>query len=136
MNPIDPRVAANADLSEKEKTEARGGFILAWKTDSLPAEIQGPWTDYHGTVQPLVDKSGAIVRFADMPPGGRSPMHQTHSLDFGLVVQGEVVLELDDGVQEVVKQGELVVQRGTIHAWINKSDDWNRIMFVMLPAKT
>lgn len=63
-------------------------------------------------------------------------MHQTHSLDFGLVVKGEVVLELDDGVQEVVKQGELVVQRGTIHAWINNSDDWNRIMFVMLPAKT
>jgi len=49
-------------------------------------------------------------------------MHTTDSVDFDVVVFGEVVLELDDGVEAILKPGDCVVQNGTRHAWHNRSD--------------
>lgn len=62
-------------------------------------------------------------------------MHRTISLDFGIVVFGEIVLELDDGVETVCKAGDVVVQRGTIHAWHNRTDQMTRMIFVLLPSE-
>lgn len=62
-------------------------------------------------------------------------MHQTISLDFGVVVTGEVVLEMDNGVETTVKPGDTVVQRGTIHAWHNRTNKIARVLFVLVPAE-
>ena len=61
-------------------------------------------------------------------------MHRTLSLDYGLVLSGQVDMELDDGVITHLKSGDVVVQRGTIHAWINNSADWCRMVFVLIEA--
>lgn len=50
-------------------------------------------------------------------------MHTTDSVDFDVVVSGEVVMELDDGVETLLKAGDCVVQNGTRHAWHNRSAD-------------
>jgi uncharacterized cupin superfamily protein len=50
-------------------------------------------------------------------------MHTTDSVDFEVVVSGEVVMELDDGVETLLKAGDCVVQNGTRHAWHNRSAD-------------
>ena len=60
-------------------------------------------------------------------------MHRTESLDFGIIMQGSIVLELEGGETTTLKQGDVIVQRGTIHSWKNPSaEDWTRIYWVVI----
>jgi uncharacterized cupin superfamily protein len=61
-------------------------------------------------------------------------MHTTDSVDFDVVVFGEVVLELDDGAEVVLKAGDCVVQNGTRHAWHNRSAEKCVIAFSLVGA--
>ena len=62
-------------------------------------------------------------------------MHRTDSIDYDLVMEGEVWLELDDGEQIRLKQGDVVVQGGGRHAWRNKSDGDAVMAFVLIGAR-
>jgi quercetin dioxygenase-like cupin family protein len=62
-------------------------------------------------------------------------MHRTVTLDFGIVHEGEIHLELDNGEERALSKGDVVVQCGTIHAWHNKGDQTCRIYFVLSPSK-
>ncbi len=62
-------------------------------------------------------------------------MHTTDSVDFDVVVFGEVVLELDDGAEVVLKAGDCVIQNGTRHAWHNRSSDNCVIAFSLVGAE-
>jgi quercetin dioxygenase-like cupin family protein len=67
-----------------------------------------------------------------MGPGAESPLHRTETVDVGIVLDGETWLLLDDGSETLVKPGDAVVQRGTMHAWANRSDQPVRMVFVMI----
>ena len=73
-----------------------------------------------------------MVRFTEMAPGAESPMHRTETVDVGVVLEGETWLLLDDGSETRVGAGDAVVQRGTNHAWANRSDRPVRMVFVMI----
>jgi quercetin dioxygenase-like cupin family protein len=109
-------------------------FAKLWATDAMPADCNDI---RDGALLPtgLSLANGTVLRMVDMPPHGRSPMHRTSSIDYGIVVTGEVHLELDD--KQVVKlgPGDVVVQRGTIHAWENKTNEFARMIFVLVDAK-
>jgi len=142
FEPFDPRAlvpdldASNTVHPNEDANEGhRGGFIHLWRTEEFPAKVQGPWTEYQNKHIPLSDKTGTTVRIVDIVPGVSSPMHRTVSLDFGIVLSGEVVLELDNGVETIVRAGDTVVQRGTIHAWHNRSKETSRILFVLVPSE-
>ena len=62
-------------------------------------------------------------------------MHRTPTLDFAIVVTGEIVLELDDGAMVTLRQGDTVVQQGTRHAWRNLGAEPATLSFVMLGAQ-
>ncbi|EEP78990.1 predicted protein [Uncinocarpus reesii 1704] len=62
-------------------------------------------------------------------------MHRTLTVDFGILLDGEVELELDNGVRTKMKQHDLVVQRGTIHAWHNPGPGKARMMFILVAAQ-
>ena len=62
-------------------------------------------------------------------------MHRTDSIDYDLVMEGEIWLELDDGKQIHLKQGDVVVQGGGRHAWRNKSDSDAVMAFVLIGAR-
>ena len=130
-----PRIGSAQVTDEETRMREGGGFIHLWRTESFPATIQGPWTEYHNKQIPLSDKIGTTVRIVDMTPHLSSPMHRTLSLDFGVVLSGEVVLELDNGIETTVKPGDTVVQRGTIHAWHNRTDKIARVLFVLVPSE-
>jgi quercetin dioxygenase-like cupin family protein len=85
-----------------------------------PGELLGP---------PL---AGTRVRICDMPPGTRSPMHRTESIDYGVVLSGTITLVLDDDAAVEVGPGELIVQRGTDHAWENRGNATVRMLFVLV----
>lgn len=62
-------------------------------------------------------------------------MHRTVSLDYGIVLLGDVELVLDSGETKAMKVGDVCVQRGTNHAWRNMSQtEWARMMYVLQPA--
>lgn len=61
-------------------------------------------------------------------------MHRTVSLDYAVVVSGQIVIVLEGGEERTVKQGEMIVQQGANHAWINRTDEICRMVFVTLSA--
>lgn len=58
--------------------------------------------------------------------------HRTDTIDYGVVLDGEITLELDDGCTSVLQRGDLVVQMGTRHAWRNVGNTPARLLFVMV----
>jgi hypothetical protein len=74
---------------------------------------------------------GLADRFETDNPG----MHRTDSIDYGIVLDGELWLELDDGKQVYVKRHDTVIQNGTRHGWRNKSDRPATIAFVLIGAE-
>ena len=110
-------------------------FSLVWHTDSSPAKVQGSWEEFHGKAVPYENTTGTILRIADCLPGASTPMHRTISLDYAVVLAGEITLEMDDGIEVLLRSGDVVVQRGTIHAWHNKSKDVVRLLFVLIASE-
>jgi quercetin dioxygenase-like cupin family protein len=108
-------------------------FTLVWTTATVPAdnndEIDGREREAGLTLE-----GGSVIRIVDMLPGKESPMHRTNSIDYGIVLEGEVELELDDGAKKTIRQGGIIVQRGTIHLWRNTTDKVCRIAFILIEA--
>jgi quercetin dioxygenase-like cupin family protein len=108
-------------------------FHELWITDATPTPI--PATEPEPTDRPVrtpPPAGGVTVRMTEMAPGAESPMHRTETVDVGVVLEGETWLLLDDGSETHVRAGDAVVQRGTNHAWANRSDRPVRMVFVMI----
>ena len=108
-------------------------FHEVWVTDETPTPIpaaEAEPTDRPVRTPPPAD--GVVVRYTEMAPGAESPMHRTETLDVGVVLEGETWLLLDDGSETHVGTGDAVVQRGTNHAWANRSDRPVRMLFVLI----
>jgi quercetin dioxygenase-like cupin family protein len=112
-------------------------FYALWATDAAPAPIG---TDPAGTVPPdpatgpvsvPPTRNGTKIRINELPPGAVSPMHRTQTVDYGIVLDGEVVLVLDDS-ETVLRAGDVVVQRGTSHRWENRSGAPARVAFILI----
>ena len=74
------------------------------------------------------------MRVVEFAPGAPKFMHRTETLDYGIVLSGECDLELDDGKTLRVTQGDIVVQRGTMHAWVNNGTQPCVFAFVLIDA--
>lgn len=110
-------------------------FATIWSTHEVPVDLNDD-TDGGNREVGLTLNGGSVIRVVDMLPGGASPMHRTNSIDYGVVLTGEVELELDGGVSETCRAGDVIVQRGTIHRWRNPSPtDSCRIIFVLIESQ-
>jgi hypothetical protein len=74
---------------------------------------------------------GLAERFEAAAPG----MHSTDTVDYDIVLDGEIWLELDDGAEAHLRQGDVVIQGGTRHAWRNKSERTATMCFVLIGAE-
>jgi quercetin dioxygenase-like cupin family protein len=110
-------------------------FFELWATPASPAPIAASEAEPVAESDPVGPPAGGTrVRIVDMPPGTRSPMHRTESVDYGVVLEGTLTLVLDGG-ETTVGPGDLVVQRGTDHAWENRGDVIVRMLFVLLDGR-
>jgi quercetin dioxygenase-like cupin family protein len=75
------------------------------------------------------------IRVVEMPPGCRREMHRTDTVDYGLVLSGELYVVLERG-ETLLRAGDIIVQRGTNHAWHNRSDAPTRIAFINMSGQT
>jgi mannose-6-phosphate isomerase-like protein (cupin superfamily) len=102
-----------------------------WRVVEYPPDAAAPAdVDINDLIAEVNEKVPDLVAHADL---SRLGMHQTETIDFGVVLSGEIWLELDD--REVhLKPGDCVVQRGTMHAWRNHSDRPCVMSFVLIEA--
>src|SRR5215212_2058490 len=108
-------------------------FHELWNTKATPAPVAP--TEPEPTDRPLItppDPNGTIIRITVIKAGERSPMHRTRSIDDGIVLEGEIFLVLDDGSETRLGPGDVCIQRGTDHAWENRSDRPARIAFILI----
>jgi mannose-6-phosphate isomerase-like protein (cupin superfamily) len=86
----------------------------------------------------IMPVAGHLIRIIDIYPpkdgGKRTVMHRTKTLDYAVVIEGEIVLVLDDS-EVVLKKGDVSVQRGTDHAWENRTDQMTRMAFFHIDAE-
>jgi quercetin dioxygenase-like cupin family protein len=109
-------------------------MLTIWTTSSVPADLNdisdGMQRDVGSTLN-----GGSVIRVCDILPGQASPMHRTNSIDYGIIMEGEIELELDYGAIKLLKRGDIIVQQGTIHLWRNPSQTVTcRIVFILIEA--
>ena len=75
------------------------------------------------------------MRIVELPPGHRREMHRTDTVDYGLVLSGELYAVFENG-ETLLRPGDVIVQRGTNHAWQNRSDAPTRIAFINMSGQT
>ncbi len=110
-------------------------FSLLWTTASVPADLNDT-TDGREREAGTTLHGGSVIRVVDMLPGASSPFHRSASIDYGIVISGEIELELDDNEVKTIYPGEVIVQQGTIHLWRNPSSTKKcRIIFILTEAK-
>ena len=108
-------------------------FVEIWSTpDPVPQLSSVPAAEPNERPFTIMPPSGHLLRIIELYPprdgGKRTVMHRTRTLDYVVVIEGEAVLVLDDS-EVVLKPGDVVVQRGTDHAWENRSDAVARMAF-------
>jgi quercetin dioxygenase-like cupin family protein len=107
-------------------------FYEVWATDAMPAPIGATEPDPTPralTVPP--GPNGTKIRINEFPPGVVSPVHRTQSVDYGIVLDGEVVLVLDES-ETTLRAGDVAVQRGTSHRWENRTGQTARMAFILI----
>jgi quercetin dioxygenase-like cupin family protein len=118
------------------RDEVLGGprWTLIWTTDRSPADNMDEADGGHREVG-LTLAGGTVFRVGQLDPGDRSPMHRTRSVDYGIVLEGEIGMELDGGEQVRLRAGDVVVQRGTNHLWFNDGDRPCVIAWILIDAE-
>lgn len=116
-------------------------FALSYTTKGFPVIMDDDadikvYEKFLDDAPGLVVSGGTVLRHVDIPPSTGCKMHRTVSLDYGAVIEGEIELLLDSGEKRVMRRGDVAIQRGTMHAWINHSNtDWVRMLFVLQESK-
>lgn len=150
------------DEPESALLEKAGGLRLSelWATSEAPARLSGDEDRAKRPRRIEPEAMGSVFRVVEYPPDSerlksldpeahfasmgaqaaakderRHPgMHRTKTIDYAIVLSGEITAVLDEG-EVLLKAGDVLVQRGTSHAWSNRSDRPARIAFVLIDAR-
>jgi quercetin dioxygenase-like cupin family protein len=114
-------------------------FFEMWSdSDPVPKLTSIPATEPNQRPFTIMPAEGHLFRMIDIYPpqmgGKRTVMHRTRTLDYAIVIEGEVVLVLEDS-EVLLKKSDVVVQRGTSHAWENRTDRMARMVFFHIDAQ-
>src|SRR5215470_6029253 len=107
-----------------------GGFRFGMFT-LPPASTAGSEMQSAGSVADVEAEAPGLLRYMDVSDPG---MHTTDTIDFEVVLEGTVVLELDDGAEVTLHPGDTVVQNGTRHRWKNPGDTTARLALFICGA--
>jgi mannose-6-phosphate isomerase-like protein (cupin superfamily) len=106
---------------------------VIWTTEGFPVNNEGTTDDSTRSVS-TAERNGTVFRIVYYGPGVAPRNHRTDSIDYAVVISGEIDMELDDGVVVHIKQGDVLVQRGTIHNWVNRGTEPCIIAFSLIGA--
>jgi quercetin dioxygenase-like cupin family protein len=129
------RAVVKIDEISKNVISTRPGqsACVVWTTESFPVNNAGDADEGLRQVGTTLN-NGTVFRVVEFGPGVARRNHRTDSIDYTVVVAGELDMELDDSVVHL-KAGDVLVQRGTIHNWVNRGTEPCVIAFVLIDAK-
>ena len=107
---------------------------VVWSTKGFPVDNDGFADPTKASFKTTVD-NGTVFRIVRYEPGVTPRNHRTDSIDYAVVISGAIEMELDDGVVVNLKAGDVLVQRGTIHNWVNRGTEPCVVAFVLISAK-
>jgi quercetin dioxygenase-like cupin family protein len=129
------RAVVKIDEVAKNMISSRPGATscVVWTTQGFPVDNDGEGDDGLRRTGTTLE-NGTVFRILELAPGVSPRNHRTDSIDYAVVMSGEVDMELDDTTVHL-KAGDVLVQRGTIHNWVNRGTEPCVIAFVLIAAK-
>ena len=123
------------DEIQNDVTSRREGMQAAviWSTGEFPADNLDE-EDGAARLLETSDDSGTVFRIVKYEPGVAPRNHRTQSMDYAVIMAGELKMRLDEG-EVVLRQGDVLVQRGTIHDWVNDGTEPCVVAFILCAAK-
>jgi quercetin dioxygenase-like cupin family protein len=106
-----------------------------WTTDTMPADNSGDADGGKREGKFTMIHNGSVFRILEFKPGLEARMHRTDSIDYIVVMSGEIDMELDNGVEVHIKAGDVMVQRGTVHNWINRGTESCVLAVILIHAE-
>ena len=106
---------------------------VVWSTGQFPADNDSA-ADGGAREVGTTDPNGTVFRVIEYAPGVAPRNHRTESIDYAVVMSGEIDMEMDDTTVHL-RAGDVLVQRGTIHNWVNRGTEPCVIAFVLAAAK-
>lgn len=126
------------DGTDAAVKRGKSGFLThLWNTKATPATIpvgeaiDDPGAEPHVTPPP---PGGSRFVVIDYPPGNTGTMHRTETIDYIVVLAGEIDMVMDDSTV-TLRAGDTMIQRGTNHAWFNRGTENARLAFVLVDAE-
>jgi quercetin dioxygenase-like cupin family protein len=129
------KAVVKIDETVKDMKVGRPGAVVApiWITEGFPVDnddSEDASKRQVGTTLP----GGTVLRVVEFTPGVQARNHRTNSIDYAIIMSGEIDMEMD-GTLIHLKAGDILVQRGTIHNWINNGVAPCVIAFALIDAK-
>jgi len=106
---------------------------VVWTTEGFPVNNSGQADESTRKVGTTLG-NGTVFRMIEFAPGVAPRNHRTDSIDYGVILSGEIDMELD-GTTVNLKAGDTFVQRGTIHNWINRGTQPCVLAVILVDAK-
>ena len=127
-----PAAEGDPAISARSWTPPAGGTNLMFITFPPDAVMMSPSFDPAAAGGEYMQVLPGLAEKFEMDHPG---MHTTDSIDYGVLLEGEIHLELDAGITKKLAPRDVVIQNGTRHAWRNKSDKPATMLFVLVGAK-
>ena len=128
------RVVIDEIAQNVATTRPGANAAVIWTSEGFPVNNDGN-VDTSGRQVGTTLDNGVVFRVVSFGPGVAPRNHRTDSIDYATVISGEIDMELDDGKSVHLKAGDVLVQRGTIHNWVNKGTAPCVIAFTLVAAK-
>ncbi|MFK4448299.1 quercetin dioxygenase-like cupin family protein [Caballeronia udeis] len=126
-------VAIDGQVSNIAPLRQGATASVIWSTEGFPADNTEQEDGAKRRVA-TAHPDGTVFRVIEYAPGVTPRNHRTDSIDYAVVLSGEIDMDLD-GTEVHLKAGDVLVQRGTIHDWINRGTEPCVIAFVLIAAK-
>ncbi|HUB95871.1 MAG TPA: cupin domain-containing protein [Stellaceae bacterium] len=126
-------VLIDEEVKNAGSTRPGAQASVVWTTAGFPVDNDGSADESSRKVGTTLAK-GTVFRVVEFSPGVQRRNHRTDSVDYAVVLSGEIDMELDDTTVHL-KGGDVLVQRGTIHNWVNRGTAPCTIAFILIDAK-
>ena len=135
VNDAKGRAVVSSDSLIESHGGRRGDVHVTnlWMTEGAPPELDGP-DALAKEIPMLPPKDGMTFRIMEIGPHTEPHMHRTETFDYIMVLEGVLEMYLDDGNKVSMKEGDFMVQRGTMHGWTNPTDKVTRFATVIIDA--
>jgi quercetin dioxygenase-like cupin family protein len=107
---------------------------LMWSTDASPTQMLSNEDEGARILGSAPPANGSRFTMMEFQPGNAAHLHRTDTIDYVICVFGEIDMFLDDKQYITLRAGDVLIQRGTYHAWANRSDEPCRLAVVLLDA--